>query len=132
MMVGTTEEFQAEWLIVFFLIKLAHPPYNIVTLLTKFKTFFVSLWFQGQERKVIILSTVRSDPGFTKFDLIHRLGFLNDPKRFNVSITRSRALLIVVGNPHILYQASSFTIKLPLYSFYFTFFNILRQILNIN
>jgi len=59
--------------------------------------------FQGQERKVIILSTVRSSLDLTPVDFKHRLGFLNDPKRFNVSITRSRALLIVVGNPHILY-----------------------------
>ena len=60
--------------------------------------------FQGQERKVIILSTVRSSPEYVSLDIKHRLGFLKDPKRFNVSITRSQALLIVVGNPNILYQ----------------------------
>ncbi|XP_063695847.1 putative helicase MOV-10 [Culicoides brevitarsis] len=50
--------------------------------------------FQGQEKKVIILSTVRS---FTK-----SIGFLDNPKRLNVSITRAKALLVVVGNPYTL------------------------------
>merc|ERR1719186_713093 len=58
--------------------------------------------FQGQERRVIIISTVRSRPQFVGMDEKHRLGFLRNPKRFNVSITRAKALLIVVGNPHIL------------------------------
>jgi len=60
--------------------------------------------FQGQERKVIILSTVRSSPEYVNIDTQYRLGFLADPKRFNVAITRAQALLIVVGNPRILYQ----------------------------
>ena len=63
--------------------------------------------FQGQERKVIILSTVRSSPEYVSLDRKHRLGFLADAKRFNVSITRSRALLIIVGNPFILSQVMS-------------------------
>lgn len=45
--------------------------------------------FQGQERLFVIISTVRSN----------NLGFLSNPKRFNVSITRAQALLIVIGNP---------------------------------
>ena len=60
--------------------------------------------FQGQERRIIILSTVRSSPEYVNIDSQYRLGFLADPKRFNVAITRSQALLIVVGNPHILSQ----------------------------
>jgi len=60
--------------------------------------------FQGQERRIIILSTVRSSPEYVNIDHQYRLGFLADPKRFNVAITRSQALLIVVGNPHILAQ----------------------------
>uniref|UniRef100_A0A1B0DII1 DNA2/NAM7 helicase-like C-terminal domain-containing protein n=1 Tax=Phlebotomus papatasi TaxID=29031 RepID=A0A1B0DII1_PHLPP len=46
--------------------------------------------FQGQEKPVIILSTVRS--------LTRGVGFLNNPKRLNVALTRAQALLIVVGN----------------------------------
>eukprot|EP00092_Neocalanus_flemingeri_P029315 GFUD01031827.1.p2 GENE.GFUD01031827.1~~GFUD01031827.1.p2 ORF type:complete len:163 (+),score=57.21 GFUD01031827.1:407-895(+) len=60
--------------------------------------------FQGQERRIIILSTVRSTPKYLNIDSQYRLGFLADSKRFNVAITRAQALLIVVGNPHILSQ----------------------------
>ncbi|KAG4069838.1 hypothetical protein HA402_009545 [Bradysia odoriphaga] len=53
--------------------------------------------FQGQERKVIIMSTVRSGSS--------NLGdFVKNPQRFNVMITRAKSLLIVVGNPHLLSQ----------------------------
>ncbi|XP_075709974.1 helicase MOV-10 [Rhinoderma darwinii] len=58
--------------------------------------------FQGQERKVILISTVRSTLDYVKFDEDFSLGFLKNPKRFNVSITRAKALLIMVGNPVIL------------------------------
>ena len=37
-------------------------------------------------------------------DTQYKLGFLSNPKRFNVAITRAKALLIIVGNPHILSQ----------------------------
>lgn len=58
--------------------------------------------FQGQEREVIVISTVRSTIKHNGFDKIHCLGFLSNPKRFNVAITRARSLLIVIGNPHII------------------------------
>nr|CAB3263913.1 putative helicase mov-10-B.1 [Phallusia mammillata] len=58
--------------------------------------------FQGQERKVIIISTVRSDCHNLVHDKRFHLGFLQNPKRFNVAITRAKALLIVIGNPSIL------------------------------
>jgi superfamily I DNA and/or RNA helicase len=50
--------------------------------------------FQGQERKVIIISTVRSNSKYTDFDYKHDLGFIKNPKRFNVSITRAQVGLI--------------------------------------
>ncbi|CAH9136634.1 unnamed protein product [Cuscuta epithymum] len=60
--------------------------------------------FQGQEREVIIISTVRSTVKHNEFDKIHYLGFLSNPRRFNVAITRAKSLLIVIGNPHIICQ----------------------------
>jgi helicase MOV-10 len=32
------------------------------------------------------------------------IGFFNNPKRFNVAITRAKALLLVVGHPGMLKQ----------------------------
>ncbi|KAF8771015.1 RNA helicase Mov10l1 like protein [Argiope bruennichi] len=58
--------------------------------------------FQGQERRAIIISTVRSSDQYVSSDLLYNLGFMSNPKRLNVAITRSQELLIVVGNPHIL------------------------------
>ncbi|XP_061629680.1 RNA helicase Mov10l1 isoform X2 [Phyllopteryx taeniolatus] len=58
--------------------------------------------FQGQEFLVIIMSTVRSNESALSDDLQSVLGFLTNPKRFNVAITRSKALLLIIGNPHVL------------------------------
>ncbi|XP_013921851.1 PREDICTED: putative helicase MOV-10 [Thamnophis sirtalis] len=55
--------------------------------------------FQGQERRVVLISTVRSSSNYFGIDEEFNLGFLNNPKRLNVSLTRAKALLIVVGNP---------------------------------
>ncbi|XP_058807108.1 putative helicase mov-10-B.1 isoform X2 [Phymastichus coffea] len=56
--------------------------------------------FQGQERKVMIMTTVRSKTFF--HDGQRHIGFLSSPKRFNVAITRAKTLLIVIGNPTVL------------------------------
>ncbi|XP_058147121.2 RNA helicase Mov10l1-like [Dasypus novemcinctus] len=64
--------------------------------------------FQGQEYMAIIISTVRSSED-TFQDNKQFLGFLASSKRFNVAITRTKALLIVVGNPHILIQEPCFS-----------------------
>ena len=37
--------------------------------------------FQGQERRVIIMTTVRSQPDLLQHDFTHKLGFLRNPKR---------------------------------------------------
>ncbi|KAJ8508765.1 hypothetical protein ONZ45_g9006 [Pleurotus djamor] len=58
--------------------------------------------FQGQERKVMIVSTVRSSREFVEYDLRHTLGFVANPRRFNVTVTRAQALLIIVGDPAVL------------------------------
>jgi helicase MOV-10 len=39
--------------------------------------------FQGQERRVIIVSSVRSNLEFVQSDINHTLGFVANPRRFN-------------------------------------------------
>ncbi|XP_074044556.1 helicase MOV-10 isoform X2 [Macrotis lagotis] len=60
--------------------------------------------FQGQEKSVLLVSTVRSSQSFVQMDFDFNLGFLRNPKRFNVAVTRAKALLIIVGNPLLLCQ----------------------------
>ncbi|XP_050442332.1 probable RNA helicase armi [Adelges cooleyi] len=56
--------------------------------------------FQGQERMVIIISIVRSTSkaGIEK-DKKFSLGFFGSKERVNVSLSRAKGLLIVIGNP---------------------------------
>ncbi|XP_076162633.1 putative helicase mov-10-B.1 isoform X2 [Ptiloglossa arizonensis] len=56
--------------------------------------------FQGLEKEIIILSTVRSK-SFNHNGIEH-IGFLSNAKRFNVALTRAKCFLIVIGNPSIL------------------------------
>jgi len=60
--------------------------------------------FQGSEKLIIFISTVRSSMELVEEDYYFKLGFLKNPKRFNVSVTRAKALLVVVGNPNILWH----------------------------
>ncbi|XP_035864328.1 putative helicase mov-10-B.1 isoform X1 [Sander lucioperca] len=58
--------------------------------------------FQGKEFNVILVSTVRSNPKLTAHMQRFTIGFVDNEKRFNVAMTRARALLIVVGDPRVL------------------------------
>ncbi|KAJ3979873.1 RNA helicase [Lentinula detonsa] len=58
--------------------------------------------FQGQEKRIVIISTVRSSTNFIGADISRMLGFVANPHRFNVAVTRAQALLIVIGNPMVL------------------------------
>ncbi|RZC38422.1 helicase Mov10l1 [Asbolus verrucosus] len=58
--------------------------------------------FQGQEYNVIIVSTVRSNKKYLAADKKYTIGFISSPRRLNVSITRAKALLIVIGNSNLL------------------------------
>jgi superfamily I DNA and/or RNA helicase len=54
--------------------------------------------FQGQERDFIIMSTVRGGGRASS------VGFVRDPRRFNVAVTRPRRGLIVLGKRPLLEQ----------------------------
>ena len=59
--------------------------------------------FQGQERRVILISTVRSQMlSLESFDVKFQLGFVHQPKRMNVALTRAKQALIIVGNGEVL------------------------------
>ncbi|KAM7345111.1 uncharacterized protein ACRADG_011556 isoform 4-T5 [Cochliomyia hominivorax] len=56
--------------------------------------------FQGKEKNIIIVSFVRSG--------ISNLGFLENQRRLNVTISRPKSLLILIGNPKTLSLNSDF------------------------
>ena len=62
--------------------------------------------FQGMERNIIIVSTVRSDKkienGVVKTN--YDIGFAKSPKRLNVALSRAKRLLIVIGNKNMFYK----------------------------
>ncbi|CAK1540159.1 unnamed protein product [Leptosia nina] len=58
--------------------------------------------FQGQERPIILITTVRSTESLIQQDIKHVLGFVKNPKRLNVAITRAQVSLILFCNPHLL------------------------------
>ena len=51
-----------------------------------------------------VCAQVRSTVDLVTSDLHHHIGFLSNPKRFNVAISRAQALLVVIGNPRLLCQ----------------------------
>lgn len=56
--------------------------------------------FQGREKNFIILSNVRSNKN-------NKIGFLKDFRRLNVSITRAKYGMIIIGNANCLYKNKS-------------------------
>ncbi|XP_028158761.1 probable RNA helicase armi [Ostrinia furnacalis] len=58
--------------------------------------------FQGQERKLILISTVRSTENLVAEDLRFTLGFVNNPKRLNVALTRGQVAVLLFCNPRLL------------------------------
>jgi superfamily I DNA and/or RNA helicase len=57
--------------------------------------------FQGREKEVVLVSLVRSnDRG--------AIGFLDEPRRFNVALTRARRKAVVVGDSTTVTHAGVF------------------------
>ena len=53
--------------------------------------------FQGQERELIVFSAVRANR-YDDGPRWKQIGFLDDPHRMNVLLTRARRGLVIVGN----------------------------------
>lgn len=78
--------------------------------------------FQGQEARIIFISTVLSRPADVPLGAGHTqgaalkppgvaadpaVGFFRNPNRFNVAITRAQALMVVLGHPLVLMQVAN-------------------------
>ena len=82
--------------------------------------------FQGSERRVMIMTTVRTDQiGFLNeyrvlyyFFSCHLLAIrIQKFQRFNTAITRAKHLLIVIGDPYLLSKDSTWNKYVFVYLF---------------
>ncbi len=64
--------------------------------------------FQGREKDFIIVSLVRSNNH-------QAVGFVGDGRRMNVTITRAKQCLIIIGNPFTLYKSKIWADLLDFY-----------------
>lgn len=55
--------------------------------------------FQGDERHIILVSTVRATAADTQIDAVRRLGFINCANRINVAASRARFVWKKNKNP---------------------------------
>ncbi|KAL8825446.1 MAG: hypothetical protein Q9191_004414 [Dirinaria sp. TL-2023a] len=60
--------------------------------------------FQGLESRVVIICTTRTRTRFLREDASRGIGIVDEPKKFNVALTRAKEGLIVLGNPWVLSQ----------------------------
>ncbi|KAF9116749.1 hypothetical protein BGX27_011063 [Mortierella sp. AM989] len=58
--------------------------------------------YQGQEYRIMFISTTRSRAKYLDQDVRQGLGLVHFRKRFNVALTRAMAMLVIVGNPELL------------------------------
>ena len=59
--------------------------------------------YQGREKEYILFSTVRSNTGIVDDkEIDNPMGFVKDPKRLNVAITRAKHGMFIVGNSEFL------------------------------
>ena len=58
--------------------------------------------YQGREKEYILFSTVRSNNGNIEGKEDNPMGFVKDPKRLNVAITRAKYGMFIVGNAEFL------------------------------
>ncbi|KAG5889286.1 hypothetical protein JTB14_007047 [Gonioctena quinquepunctata] len=58
--------------------------------------------FQGREKRIILITTVRAQKDLLLHDKQYNLGFVRHDKRFNVALTRAMSKLIVIGCSHVL------------------------------
>ncbi|KAI8910293.1 P-loop containing nucleoside triphosphate hydrolase protein [Gorgonomyces haynaldii] len=60
--------------------------------------------YQGMERSIIILSTVRTQMKYVQQDLDRGMGVFRQPRRLNVAWTRAHSMLLIAGNQSLLKQ----------------------------